>query len=122
AQTIDGVRYRRDPLPADGANQLIDYLKDIAGLDVQNRRRRQVGTCKMTGPSGQKTVTVTTQGSSSGQELRVDFDRADQLTRPFDSIGLLPQQIEALKQFDTSENRHGVILLGAPSGHGLTTM
>lgn len=122
AQTIDGVRYRRDPIPADGANQMIDYLKDIAGLDVQNRRRRQVGTFKINGPSGQKTVTITTQGSSNGQEMRIEFDRADQLSRPFDALGLLPQQLESLKKFDTPEERHGIILLGAPSGHGLTTM
>src|SRR5262245_5573956 len=35
AQTIDGVRYKRDPLPAESAMPVIDYLKEQAGLNVE---------------------------------------------------------------------------------------
>lgn len=122
SQTVDGMRFRREPIAADNANQLIDYIKSIAGLDVQNRRKRQVGQCKMNGPEGPKTLTVTTAGSSNGQEMRLEFDRAAQVEKPFDSLGLLPAQLEALKIFTDQENRHGIILISAPSGHGLTTL
>jgi len=122
AQTIDGVKMRRDPVAADAANAVIDYLKDIGGLDVNNRRRRQAGTFTLNSPAGRRVVSITTAGSSSGQEARLEFDRADQLDKPFDSLGFLPKQLDALKPFTEKEHRHGVILLGAPPGHGLTTL
>jgi len=121
-QTIDGVKYRRDLIALDAGNQAIDYLKDIAGLDVQDRRRRQIGTCRMEGPSGQKELTITTAGSSAGQDMRIEFDRADQLDKPIDGLGYLPQQLEAVKKFDQAEHRHGVVLLGTPPSNGLTTL
>lgn len=122
-QTIDGVRYRRDPLTAEDAASVIDYLKSVAGLDVQNRRRRQVGTFRMEDPEGEsKVLTATTAGSSNSQELRLEFDRETQLNRPYDGIGLLPQQMEQLEFLEDREKRTGIVLLGAPSGHGLSTM
>lgn len=121
-QTVDGVRYKRDPIAPDAGNLLIDYLKGITGQDVQNRRRRQVGTMHMDGPNGRSSVTITTAGSSKGQEVRVEFNRTEQLDKPFDGLGLLRQQVEALRTFEAAHERHGIILLGAPGGHGLTTM
>ena len=40
SQTVDGVRYRRDPITPDDGQQVMDYLKNVAGLDVDDRRRR----------------------------------------------------------------------------------
>jgi general secretion pathway protein E len=62
-----------------------------------------------------------TAGSSKGQELRLIFDRARQLNKPIDGLGLLPGQLEALRPFEELEDRHGVVLFGAPPGNGLTT-
>ena len=122
AQTIDGVKFRRDALAPEVANPLIDYLKDIAGLDVQNRRRRQVGSFEMRGPGGVNKVTLTVAGSSAGQEMRLEFDRADRLNIPFDNLGLLEAQINDLRRLEPAEERHGIVLIGAPAGHGLSTL
>ena len=122
AQTVDGVRFRREPIPAESANRVIDYIKEIAGLDVSNRRRRQAAEFKIDGPTGVNTVNITTAGSSKGQELRLDFNRSERVDKPFDGLGLLKPQIEALEPLLDVENREGVVLLGAPAGHGLTTM
>jgi type II secretory ATPase GspE/PulE/Tfp pilus assembly ATPase PilB-like protein len=43
------------------------------------------------------------------------------VNKPIDSLGLLPAQIELLAATLDPKDRHGVILVGAPSGHGLTT-
>ncbi|MGI9013518.1 MAG: ATPase, T2SS/T4P/T4SS family [Phycisphaerales bacterium] len=122
AQTIDGVRFRRDPIAMDAGNLAIDYLKEVSGLDVQDRRRRQSGMFKLSGPSGDHKVNLTTAGYSKGQEVRIEFDRGDRLDKPYDGLGLLKQQMEALEPFKKAENREGIILLGAPAGHGLSTM
>jgi general secretion pathway protein E len=121
AQTIDGMRYKRETIPAEAAAPLFDYVKELAGLNVEDKRRRQRGTCRMDGPAGKSDLAVVTRGSSSGQMMQIEIDRAKRLSKPFDSLGLLAAQIEALRTLEEPHDRHGIILVGAPSGHGLTT-
>src|SRR5690606_25296809 len=121
SQTIDGVRDKRETVPTDVSLRLIEYLKETCGLDVRDRRRRQAGKCQVRGPAGHTEVDLITKGSSTGQVVTLDFDRASRLDKPFDALGLLPQQLEALRVFEQPHERHGVILIGAPPGHGLTT-
>ncbi len=120
-QTIDGIRYKRPPVAPDAAVGLIDYLKGFANLEIKDRRRRQSGTFRMHGPGGEVELTLTTAGSSTGQVARIEIDRSKQMLRPFDALGFLPSQIEALRVFEAAHDRHGIILIGAPSGHGLST-
>ncbi len=120
-ETVDGVRVRRDPLAPETAMSVIDYLKEAAGLNVEDRRRRQTAEFRMTGPMGQADLSIVTAGSSNGQEMRLLFNRANQIMRPIDNLGLLPAQLEAIRAFEQSPERHGIFLFGAPAGHGLTT-
>jgi general secretion pathway protein E len=121
AQSIDGIRYKRETVATDAAIRTIDYLKDIAGLDVNDRRRRQSGQFHMRGPEGTTHVTLVVKGSSTGQMAQMDFDRAKRLHKPFDGLGLLAAQMEALRALEPQHERHGIFLLGAPPGQGLTT-
>ncbi len=120
-QTVDGIRYKREPIPPEAGTRLVDYLKRFASLDVEDRRRKQTGDFKMRGPTGEVTVTITTAGSSNGQSAKLEFNRAQSHIKPFDDLGLLPQQLEALRALETPHERHGIILIGAPPGHGLAT-
>ncbi len=63
-------------------------------------------------------IDLTTAGSSTGQMIRIDFDRAKRLTRSFDELGLLPSQMESLKSITEPHDRHGIVLIGAPPGTG----
>lgn len=120
-QTIDGVRYKRDTVPAESGMPLIDYFKDVAGLNVEDRRRHQKADFKVSSPLGDTELTVETAGSSAGQELRIVFNLGKRLRKPFDDLGLLPQQLERLRVFEEVHERHGVVLIAAPPGNGLTT-
>jgi type II secretory ATPase GspE/PulE/Tfp pilus assembly ATPase PilB-like protein len=120
-QMIDGVRYKREPVPVESAVPMIDYIKELGCLDVEDRRRRQAAELKINGPGGATLMSVITAGSSSGQELRLLFDRARSVQKPIDGLGLLPTQLEALRILEQMEERHGLVLFGAPSGHGLST-
>jgi type II secretory ATPase GspE/PulE/Tfp pilus assembly ATPase PilB-like protein len=121
SQMVDGVRYKREAVTPEQAMQLVDYLKTYAGLDVQDRRRQQSGEFKIESPSGRHVVSMITAGTSNSQLMRLEFDRADRLIKPFDGLGLLPAQIESLKSLTEVHDRHGIVLLGAPSGQGLST-
>jgi type II secretory ATPase GspE/PulE/Tfp pilus assembly ATPase PilB-like protein len=119
--SIDGVRAKAEAISPQAAVEAIDYLKKIAGLNLDDRRRKQTAEIKMSGPTRDVSATVSVWGSSAGPALRVDFDRAKSLQVSFDSLGLLPQQSEALKAFLDTGRRHGVMLISALPGQGLTT-
>ncbi|UCD75097.1 MAG: Flp pilus assembly complex ATPase component TadA [Phycisphaerales bacterium] len=121
SQMVDGMRFKREPVTQEDALQLIDYVKEYAGLDVGDRRRQQTGEFKIEGPAGKSKLTITTAGSSSGQILRIDVNREERLSLPFDGLGLLPSQIEELKILCELQERHGLVLLSSPPGHGLST-
>lgn len=120
-QTIDGIQYKRETVPTESAVRLMDYLKDIGGLDVQDRRRRQAAKFEIRSPSGETKIDMVTAGSSAGQTVILDFERENRLHKPFDGLGLLGPQLEALRVFEQPHERHGIILIGAPRGHGLST-
>ncbi len=120
-QTIDGIRYKRDGLPVESALVLVDYMKDVGKLNVEDRRRRQKADLKLLGPTGQVQVSLVTAGSSSGQQLQLIFNRTKRVHKPFDGLGLLPAQLEALRVFEQPHERHGIILFGAPPEQGLST-
>lgn len=121
AQTVDGLRYKREVVTSDNAARLLDYLKDIAGLDVNDRRKRQVGEFKVRGPTGESAITLVCAGSSTGQSMRMEIDRQKRLHKPFDGLGLLGPQLEALNSLKQPHERHGIVLIGAPPGNGLST-
>ena len=122
AQVVDGLKYKRDPIPVERAPAVIDYLREIAGMDVKDRRKKQFGTCRIAGSTGAHGLTLTFEGSSTAQRLRIDFDLADRLVMPVDQLGFLPSQLEQLKSLTAIHDRHGVVLLGAPHGQGLSTL
>ncbi len=121
SQTVDGVRFKRDPVQVESGLRVIDYFKEMAGQNDEDRRRRQAGEFGMLGAEGEVSLSITTQGSSSAQLLTLQFNRATKLRKPFDGLGLLRAQLEGLRTFEPAHNRHGVVLIGAPRGHGLTT-
>ncbi len=120
-QTVDGIRFKREQSPPDAAMSLVDYLKSLAGLDVDDRRRRQSAEIKLIGPSGEVQLSIATSGSSKGQEIRLVFDRSRRLLKPFDSLGLLSPQLRVLRELAEVHQRHGIVLIGAAPGQGLST-
>jgi len=118
---VDGIRTTLASLTPEEAAPIIDYVKTQAGLDVEDRRRLQEAEFRLRGPTGDLAVTLGTSGSSSGQTLRLDFDRRDRLARSYDTLGLHPSQREVLDPLVEPSERHGVVLVTAPAEQGLTT-
>jgi type IV pilus assembly protein PilB len=119
---VDGVRTKREPLAPEVGNAAVDMLKRLTGLDVSDRRRRQTGHCTIEGSTGKSKLTLTSSGSSSGQTIRIDFDREAKLGRSIDTIGLAPAQLEVLRRLEDPKKRIGVVLVSAPVGQGLSTL
>ena len=124
AQMVDGVRYKREPLTKELAASIVDYLKQAAGLDMEERRKKQRGRCGLKIQEESRTfiLDITTSGSSQGIMLRIDIDRDAQLDHTFQSLGFEPEQLKILEKTADGSDRHGIVLVACPPGQGLTSL
>ena len=120
-RTVDTLRTKQDPLDTDMGAKVFNLIRTLSGMNLEETRRQQVGEFQVRSPQGHHKLTVTASGSSKGQLIRIDFNRAQQVRIPYDALGLLKQQREILDPLIPDHNRHGIVLICAPPGQGLTT-
>lgn len=117
---VDGIPSKTDVLsPKDGV-AAVGFLKELAGTDPTDVRKKQHGTFSVIHEGGRTPVDLTASGSTGSHSLKIEFDREKQIRIPLDSTGLLPKQIEALEVYHQDVHRHGVILVGSAKQQGLT--
>jgi len=121
AITVDGLRSKVDSATPEITMAMIDFLKDLCGLDVKERRKRQSGSCWAVDQESLIPLALSIAGSSTGQQMRIDFDRAKSMGRTLDQVGFLPAQDKAIKDLADPMSRGGVVLVSAPVGQGLTS-
>ena len=119
---IDGVVAEQEGrLTVDDAEKLIGYLKLLAGLNAEERRRPQTGTVKVALlGGGEKPVPleVTTSGSTAGERLRLRLCRAADLLR-VDSLGLADDTLAVFKKLVELDT--GLVIFAGPKESGITT-
>ena len=116
--TIDGVATEREGLPRAEADAVLGYVKRIAGLNLEERRKPQRGQILAAIGDNKHKVSVRTDGSTAGEKLTLRiFYREEHLKVP--DLGLNTKQLEAVMAL--REVSPGMILLSAPPAGGLTT-
>ena len=121
AYTVDGIRSKSDCATPEITTAMIDLLKSLAGLDVKERRKRQIGSFFVVHEENIIPISMTIAGSSAGQQMRIDFNRAATMMRTIAQVGFLPAQEKAVQNIMDPMARGGVVLLGAAPGNGLTS-
>ena len=121
---IDGVRYPIEPPPPDVALRAMDFMKQAAGLDLDDRRRRQAGRVQAEvldeeGGSRSSELEVLTAGSTRGVQMQVTLDPDASTEMPLERLGLLPKQAEYLDGV-LGENK-GTVLIAADKHQGAPT-
>ena len=118
--SVDGVDQRLPSTSVSIGIAMIDYLKAQCGMDVADRRKKQIGKCKIEAEGlGMKEIKLSTAGSTRGISATVLIDAAKQLSLPFEQLGFLDSQVEALKP--VFDGNSGVVLVASPSRQGRTT-
>lgn len=117
---IDGVRIAQPAPDKELCVQLIDYLKENAGMDLAERRRKQAGSLgvEVEGYDRHK-IMLTTLGSTRALQLVIEFDPEDKLQIPLEELGLLPKQLEILKKVNSGLSK--VVIFASPPSTGTTT-
>jgi type II secretory ATPase GspE/PulE/Tfp pilus assembly ATPase PilB-like protein len=119
---IDGVAGERpEGIPLADGERMVHYLKKLAGLKIEEIRRPQTGRIQaglLNAPGEPGFTEVRTSGSTAGERLMLHVQSGPALMRLGD-IGLATQREETVKAFLGKHT--GLVLISAPSRHGLTT-
>jgi type IV pilus assembly protein PilB len=91
-------------------------------MDLADRRRKQWADVAVEHQGApKKMVRITSQGNQQGMRLTLLFDPAEAVRRPIDHMGLLDNQIEALKRL-AADGTGMVLTAGQPDGGRTTTL
>ena len=118
ALTIDGVRRTADPIPAERALAIIDFLKGSAGLDIKDRRRKLRADIAIEQGSVTRPLRLATSGSSGGVKMTITFDPESQVAHQIEELGLTAKQMDELKAIILQQE--GVVLIASPPANGRT--
>lgn len=117
---IDGVKYPQTKLDPRVGLGLIDYLKKHAGMDVENRRKKQTGKLDLTiSELGKQKFELTSIGSTKDVNLSIEINPHLRTSMSFEKIGLLEVQETPLVPC-LDENLRSVLVV-CPPGHGMTS-
>ncbi len=117
---VDGVRYPQPDADNAQLKRVVDYIKENAGLDVEDVRRKQNANVTIEAEeTGQHVLGVTTIGSTKELQLTVVFDPDKRVSMKVEELGLLPAQLESLKAIFRSKNR--TVIVATPPKQGQTT-
>ncbi len=119
---IDGVASEReDGLALEDGERVFRYIKQLAGLNVEEIRRPQtgsIGVALLTEEAAPGPTDVFTSGTTAGERLRLQIHTGPKVFR-LHELGFSPQRQELCKSI--LAKHHGLFLLASPRQHGLTT-
>ena len=115
---IDGVATKQPPRPKEEIEALIRYLKQLADLDIDERRKPQTGAFKLVRDSERIEWEVTTAGSTAGEKGRIVKLQEYSLMK-MDDLGLAPKQLELMLPMRNVER--GLFIISGPEKSGITS-
>ena len=124
---VDGAALKQPPIARGQIDYFIHFLKSLADLDINEKRKPQKGKFKIRRDKQdeqdeqdkQDTAwEVTTAGSTAGEQLRLKQIIQQTITRLAD-IGLMPEQLEQLNKM--RDLKQGLFITTGPKKTGVTT-
>lgn len=116
---IDGAASKQGPKSREEVGSFTYYIKQLAGLEVEEKRKPQRGRFTSILPENEQTDwEVRTSGSTAGEQIRIERISAI-ISRKIDDLGLNENQIESIRSL--RDLKSGLILLSGIKKSGLTT-
>jgi len=116
---IDGVASERQPLPRAEGEAVLAFFKKVAGLNLEERRKPQKGQIMgAISDEHRYDIVVRTNGSTAGERLSLRVIGEEKHYKVED-LGFTPSQLATVREL--MNRPHGMFLLSAPPGGGLTT-
>jgi type II secretory ATPase GspE/PulE/Tfp pilus assembly ATPase PilB-like protein len=117
---VDGLPVEFDGaiIPRQDGDAVVMYLKQMAALNLEERRKPQKSEIMAAVGENKYKVVVRTDGSAAGEKIALRIIRGEANFKVPD-LGFTPRQLEQVEA--TKEISKGLILLSGPTGSGLTT-
>ena len=117
---VDGMAYTGQVIERTSGAGAITFIKGMAGMDVEDRRKPQTGTLKLTVDGQKHEAKVQTAGSTAGEYMRLTIDPKKRHDFKLEDLGFTDRQLELIKESIKANN--GVVILSAPKAMGLTSL
>lgn len=115
---IDGVTIARPALPLADSEAVIQYLKPLAGMNVDERRRPQKGRLAVDNVGTQVDIQLASAGTTSGQQMQFrivkEFVQTD-----MDDLAMEPTMLAKVRDLNKAD--HGLFIVSGRPGSGVTS-
>jgi len=118
AYYIDGTALKQPSIAKDQMEYLIRFLKQLGGLDVEEKRKPQKGKFTIFKQGKRIDWELTTAGSNAGEQMRAKLVTQQLITKLSD-LGLTNEQTEQLSLL--AKTKKGVFIVSGPRNSGVTT-
>ena len=116
--TIDGAPTEAPSVDTDSVGYFIYFLKHLADLDVNEKRKPQSGKFNTEKNNKKSGWVVKTAGSTSGEQILITADE-EYSQMDLKSVGFFPEQIEDIRKL--REYKKGLFIVAGKPSSGLTT-
>ena len=115
---IDGAALKQPAIDIDQIKYFIRFIKSLADLDVNEKRKPQRGKFKIRQDKESTEWEITTAGSTAGEQIQLRQVTQQSIKRLAD-LGLMPEQVEQLNKL--REAKGGLFIVTGPKKTGVTT-
>ena len=115
---VDGAGLQQPGLARERAEYLIRFLKNLADLDAEERRKPQAGRFTIQQDEGELDWELKTAGSTAGEQVILRQVAQHQIEK-LDEMGLTAEQCQQLNKL--REVKGGVFIVAGPKANGVKT-
>ncbi len=116
---IDGVWHESEAQDRESGDALLSVFKTMANLNVDERRKRQVGRFDAELEGRHYQSMIISQGTQTGERAILQLDRPHSDFKSLRELGMREKMEEQLRQVVSAEE--GMLLISSPPAGGLTT-
>jgi type II secretory ATPase GspE/PulE/Tfp pilus assembly ATPase PilB-like protein len=116
---VDGFPYSGPSLDVAASQAGVEYLKHLAALDLNERRKPQKGKFKAAVDANRHEMELHTAGSASGEFVKVLIDPKKRHAFKMHELGFGEDQMQKMETLVKEPG--GIVLVSAPKGAGLTS-
>ena len=115
---VDGASLGQPEIPREKVEAMLDFLKEVSGLDREEKRKPQKGQFRVATDDGSSQWAIRTAGSTVGEQVKLKQVTQDQVIA-ITELGLMPEQLGELNRI--KEIPQGLFLVSGPPKSGVTT-
>lgn len=115
---VDGATLSQADIPRERAEKMLDFLKQLASLEIDEKRKPQKGNFRLKQDKGSSQWELRTAGSTAGEQIKIKLVTQDTAMR-LSEINLTAQQYEQLNAF--GDMNSGLFLISGTPQSGVST-